>query len=376
MASLAHEVRTPLTSVIGLLDLLKTQAPDQNSRETARTAAQSADYLLGLINDLMDLSRMEGGSLTMHRRPLEVCSALVQLVEGFRPLAERRGLSLILEMPEGPIWVEADRLRFAQVVGNYITNAIKFTRRGEIRVQLEVENREDGTAKFTTRVTDTGIGIPKALQPVIFDRFVQANGEGEKDRHGAGLGLSIVAEIARLSQGTCGVESVEGKGSTFWYSVSLNLTDPVASNTSDQNHNPATPKHILVADDNPATRRILEHMLTAMGHTLETVSHGEAAVDRLIDVSTKFDLAIIDMRMPGLEGQRVIEAVRLSDGPSASIPLIAMSADHDDEDVSRVMEAGATAFLPKPFDPAHLARLISGAHAVEAFATPNIREVG
>jgi signal transduction histidine kinase/CheY-like chemotaxis protein len=327
LAAMSHEVRTPMNGVVGMTELLLTTALDDAQRQSTLTIQRSALSLLRILNDILDFSKIEAGQLAMERAPFDVRQAIDETLQLLRPQAEQRGLALHVEWsPAVPNALVGDAVRFRQLITNLVGNAIKFTPSGHITVRV---TRSAGPERLHVAVEDTGIGIASDTLPRLFEPFLQADDTTTRRFGGTGLGLAIVRRLCELMGGTCGAESVEGAGSTFWFALPLEL--------------PSVPVALPITREAPApttrTRRPM-HILVENG--VEAV----AALHR----DHPFDLVIMDWQMPELDGLEATRRVRQAEiGSNRRVPILALTANALVGDRERCLDAGMDDFLSKPF---------------------------
>lgn len=379
LANMSHELRTPFNGVLGMLTLLERTGLDASQREYVQTARHSADHLLSLLNDILDVSAMEAGKMSIHPVPVH----LPPLVEGveklMRPLAQQKGLGFAVEMPDGlPSWVEADGTRLRQIVLNLVTNAIKFSNTGTVTVR--VGRQEDGTPDrddiypLRLDVVDEGIGIDEATLTRLFERFAQGDASTSRRFGGTGLGLEISRNLARRMGGDIQACSTFGKGSTFTLTLPLALATPpkLAMPLTQPPAAASSPRElggldILVADDQMVNRKYMGALLSSMGHLPRFAETGEQAVAEVQKKPPQ--LVLMDLHMPGMDG---FEATRtLRRWPQyKDLPIVALTADVFAQTRERATEAGMNAFITKPVSIDTIQSLLA-----EMFAAPEADEV-
>lgn len=351
LANMTHELRTPMTGVIGMMDLLRgTRLTDEQDR-LLKSAKTSAGYLLAIINDILDFSKLESGKFELSPGPMDAVSMTRDVAGMLRGQAEAKGLSVTVHASTAPeVWVSGDSVRLGQVLFNLIGNAIKFTDKGAVDIFLDSEEEQEGL-RLKWRVKDTGVGIPKEQIPRLFDRFEQVDGSAtRKEQTGTGLGLAIIRELVSLMKGDILVESREGVGSEFQVSVPLPRSKKVLAET-----NAAAPAvsyglgvrlNILVAEDNMINQVIVRKLLEKEGCSVTIVENGEAAVEAATAPDAHFDIILMDVRMPIMDGPTATKIIKekLADPP----PVVALTANTLKEDVEDYLAAGMDAHVGKP----------------------------
>lgn len=349
LATMSHEIRTPMNAVIGLLELaLEDSRGGRCDTQTLQTAHDSAIGLLELIGDILDISRIESGHVTLQPVPTNLVELVRATVRVFEGNARAKGLHLHSELPAAPVWVLADPLRLKQVLSNLISNAIKFTDSGEVQASLLLPPPTDtDSLAVELSVRDTGIGISPADQARLFNTFVQA--DGPRARQGAGLGLVISRTLAELMGGTLNLQSVEGLGTKV--QVSLQLPACAAPVQADQ-HDPVLetssgPLNILVVDDYPANL-LLERQLHTLGHRVTLAENGEIALARW--QAARFDLVITDCSMPVMDGHELTRRIRSLEGERglAACRILGVTANAQAEERARCLASGMDECLFKP----------------------------
>jgi two-component system sensor histidine kinase/response regulator len=369
LARMSHEIRTPIASVVGYADLLlHGEGAVPETVEHAGSIRRNAEYLLSLLDDILDVSRIEAGRLTFTREAVDVAAMLSAVDSLLRPLAVERGLRLSVEIGPGtPRRVTADPLRLQQVLVNLGNNALKFTDRGGVTLRASFEATAP-TPWLVVAVRDTGIGIAREQLPRLFTAFTQVHGRGVARGRGTGLGLAISARLAAGLGGRLDVESALGVGSTFTLRLpvtALEADDRPATSRAPSAAEPAslpafsTPRHILVVDDNPDLHRLLERMLERLGATSRIAVNGQEALDQVAAAEAAghpFDAVLMDMQMPVLDGYDAVRALRAR---GARVPVIALTAFAMSGDAERCLAAGCDAYLQKPINFARLRAALS-----------------
>jgi PAS domain S-box-containing protein len=363
LANMSHELRTPLTSIIGFANLVGQDQPlaaaDQRRLDHIIRASRT---LLSVVNDILDLSKLEEGALDLDPAPFDLVSLVSDAVELLQPKAAEKNLQLKVRSSIGddaPIWLFGDDLRLTQVLLNLLSNAVKFTDSGEVLVSLNGASISPGMLKIEVAVEDNGIGIAKDKIESLFERFTQADGSITRRFGGSGLGLSISYRLMELMNGTLSATSELGVGSRFVISVELPISQEPRQAAPTHQHletyDADDPLRILLAEDNPANQELIRALLAPIGAEVTTVENGARALE--IAQAQSFDLILMDVQMPVLDGVSATRAIRRLDSAVARLPIIALSANVLQQDILQYEQAGFTGHVGKPIDPK---RLISG----------------
>jgi PAS domain S-box-containing protein len=364
LANITHEVRTPLNGILGMTGLaLETDLlPDQ--REYLELVKSSGEALLSLVTDVLDYSKYEAGKLRLDCVEFSVRTFLREVL---RPLALRASVSgLVFESGVDdpvPDQLIGDPMRIGQVLRNLVGNAIKFTNQGEVSVHVHAESIQGSQVTLSFSIADTGIGIPREMHRTIFEPFTQADGSTTRKYGGTGLGLSISSGLVELMDGKIWVESEPGKGSTFYFTITLELPAEQASHElarPAQNHHPTAPKRslrILVAEDNSVNQRLAARLLEREGHSVTIAESGQEAVD--LFATRPFDLILMDVQMPGLDGLQATALIREQERATGGhVPIAAMTAQAAESDRLRCLESGMDAYVTKPVHVPALLKMI------------------
>lgn len=349
LAMMSHELRTPLNALLGSADLLARTPLDPRQSDYVRMFNEAGQLMLALLNDVLDYSKIEAGQLELEPAPFSP-AAMLREVEGlWGPQAANRGLAFEVTVPEElPPMLLGDGMRLRQVLFNLVSNAIKFTASGSVRVTTQVQ-LQGGMARLAIAVTDTGIGIPQDRLAGIFSPFVQADSSMTRRFGGTGLGLSIARSLARQMDGELSASSQTGSGSTFLLEVAL----PVSGRTVEEHHASeeidAPELRVLAVDDNALNRQILAAMLDLWPVSTMWATNGVEALDIL--AQERFDVVLMDVQMPVLDGLSATRQLRASEGPNRRVPVIALTANAREEDRASCLAAGMTDFLTKPVRP-------------------------
>jgi PAS domain S-box-containing protein len=361
LANMTHEVRTPLNGILGMTALALQTELKPEQREYLELVQSSAEALLCLVNDVLDFSKHEVGKLALDCGEFSLRSLLREVL---RPLALRASVNgLTFESVvenKVPDQLIGDPLRLGQILRNLVGNAIKFTSQGKVEVRARVESVEDHRVVLGFAIADTGIGIPPEKHGAIFEPFMQADGSTTRKYGGTGLGLSIALGLVELMGGRIWVESQPGQGSTFHFTMVVQLP-PAPEEPSDRE-----PAHveragrklrILLAEDNSVNQRLATRLLEREGHVVEIAGSGQEALDRL--ERGRFDLVLMDIQMPDLDGLQATARIREKERSSGQhVPIVAMTAQAAESDRKRCLEAGMDAYVTKPVHVPELMRMI------------------
>jgi len=350
LANMSHELRTPLTSILGFADLLAASPLDDDQRRRLGRIRDAGAVLLETLNDVLDFSKLEAGGVNLERKPFDLRDLLAKTAGMFEASALAKGLELSLRIdPDCPQWLEGDRERLRQVLVNFLGNAVKFTGAGS--VTLSAARRPGalpGSARLELAVSDTGVGIPAAMLDLVFDRFAQAGPEVSRKFGGTGLGLAISREIVELMGGTIGVDSVAGQGARFWCVLELPLAAAPADRQAEASKPSDQALRLLVADDNEANRELIRALVGALGHEVHAVADGLAAVEA---ASTgAYDLILMDVHMPRMDGLAATRAIRSLMGEAASTPIVALTANVLADQIAFYRASGMDDHIGKPID--------------------------
>lgn len=351
VANVSHDLRTPMNGILGMTALALREDVSGGVRECLETIHASGETLLALINELLDLARMESGQLTLEVSDFSLRGLVEQTRRVMAPIAGDKGIDLAVRVaPELPDDYRGDRARIARVLFNLVGNAIKFTEPAEgldvARVSLEVDADPSGQVRFVVR--DTGVGIPSDRLEAIFDAFTQADGSITRRFGGTGLGLTISRQLVELMRGRIRAESTLGRGSTF--TVTLPLEPARASGERSDAVAPLprseSPARILVAEDNRVNQLVIRRLLESLGHQVRMVSDGQQAVDAVAE--ERFDLVLLDLQMPVLDGLEAARRIRAREAGGARLPLVALTAHGMESHRRETQEAGMDGYLTKP----------------------------
>ncbi|MGE0488248.1 MAG: ATP-binding protein [Vulcanimicrobiota bacterium] len=357
LATVTHELRTPLTGILGNLELLEENIRKPRDLEYLAAIHSSSKVLLYLVNDLLDLSRMEAGRLEVRAHPFEPTELLEELIAALTPVAAEKGIQLELELHDQlPQGLLGDSQRIRQILLNLVGNAIKFTSQGGVRVGVRAQTEQ--TCRLIIAVTDTGPGIAASELKSIFKPFHQLDSFESRSQGGAGLGLAIVRSLVKEMGGEVAVDSKVGEGTTFTVELELPRCE-VAERPEelDSERQPLPPARVLLVEDNPISRRVIGLQLSRMGLEVTSAADGQEALDCF--ESQDFDLVLMDCQLPVLDGYETTRRIRQSPRPEMrGLTILALTAHALEGEFERCLQAGMDDFLTKPVDSATLERVL------------------
>ncbi len=354
LATMSHEIRTPMNGVLGMIELLNRSELSDAQRENALIAKESAKSLLAILDDILDFSKLDAEQTTLESIQFDLRTVADSVVALHSIKAQEKGLQLSLAIDENlPSTITGDPTRLRQILTNLIGNAIKFTESGCIDLRI-LRQEASGTSLLRFEVKDTGIGIAPEARERIFDRFAQEDSTTTRRFGGTGLGLAICKQLVTLMGGEIGIEGERGKGSTFWFTVPERVekqTETCSIKRSAEQSNPSTVQkklRILVAEDHNTNQKVVSTFLDAAGHDVHMVNNGAEALSALN--SQPFDLILMDIFMPVMDGTLATSVIRSLDTPYKDIPIIALTANAMQGDRERYLAAGMTDYVSKPID--------------------------
>jgi len=358
-ATMSHEIRTPINGVLGMAELLEDAKLAPPHDHYARTILQSGRTLLGIVNDVLDFSKIESGNLELDRTAIDVRSSLDDAIAAHALTARRKGLRFSMELAANvPPHVRADRLRLIQILGNLVSNAVKFTEAGGVGIYVTWKAAGPrGTSILRCEVRDTGIGLSEAQMARLFEPFVQADASTSRRYGGTGLGLAIARKLAELHGGSLGATSKENEGSVFW----LEIDAPAAEGPFVAAPRPAAVNSlplqgcVLLVEDNLVNKEVASHTLRALGLSVESAANGIEAVAAY--QRHRPDLILMDCQMPEMDGFQATREIRALEGDD-NVPIIALTANALVEDRERCLQAGMNDYLAKPFNRTSLSEML------------------
>jgi signal transduction histidine kinase/ActR/RegA family two-component response regulator len=360
LATISHEIRTPLNAVTSAAHLLNGTALSESQKEYVSILLDGSEVLLGLINEVLDMSKIEAGKMVLETTDISLPGVIGKLSSLWTPKAAERGLSLQIGLaPDVPDMIRGDALRLTQILFNLVSNAVKFTAQGGVRIVVGVVDAP-GRPLLRFEVIDTGPGMAPEVVSRLFQNFEQADAGTTRRFGGTGLGLAISRRLAELMNGRLTVESQPGVGSTFRLEIPLQVSadnDAAIEVVAEADVDDRVPLSILAAEDNPVNRRLLNLLLEPMGWSLTMAENGAEAVEAA--AREAFDIILMDMQMPVMSGLEATHTIRAGAGPNAATPIVALTANAFDDQRAVWLDAGAAAFLTKPINPTLLIETIA-----------------
>jgi signal transduction histidine kinase len=373
LANMSHEIRTPLNAITGMVHLLLRDSSDAQARKRLRIVSDAAAHLLHLLDDVLDLSKIESGKLTLEHIPFDLDTLLARALDLMADRARAKGLVLKLDNTATGAQLLGDPTRLSQALINLLGNAIKFTETGSVELHCQLDRSQPAAPVLRLAVRDTGIGIAPSRLEAIFNAFEQADGSTTRRYGGSGLGLAITRHLVDLMQGELGVHSTEGQGSMFWFTARLRpalagdaqaaapgagllnsrLSAPVREDPTAEVRlrREQAGARVLLAEDNPVNQMLACELLRSTGLVVDAVDNGQDAVDHA--ARQRYALILMDVQMPGLDGLEATKAIRRLPG-MAQIPVLAMTANAYDEDRAACLAAGMNDHIAKPVMPQQL----------------------
>jgi PAS domain S-box-containing protein len=348
LASMSHEIRTPLHAIVGYTELLLDEELKGDQRRCAEHIQKASSNLLTILNDVLDLSQIEAGALELEIKAFSLEALIGNTASIVRGAAEKKGLQFrVVFDPTLQNILNGDGPRLGQILLNLLTNAIKFTHKGDITLEVRLETRTDDFENLRFSVADTGIGISKKQRPRLFKRFSQVDNTIQQRFGGTGLGLAISKQLIELMGGKIGVNSEVGRGSTFWIIVSLSRAKNLSvEHFPEVARKAVTPARILVAEDLAINQELTRSILVAAGHQVDIVTNGMEAIAAI--QAEPYDLVLMDIQMPVMDGTEATRRIRALDHPANKVPIVAMTANVLSQQIRSFKKAGMSDYIARP----------------------------
>lgn len=350
LSMMSHEIRTPLNGIVGIVHiLLQEEMKNPFQKGMVETLKFSADHLMAVVNDILDFNKINSNHVRLGQDPFDLKLLLKNLEQTFLPRSQEKGLELVFEIDSAlPPQLKGDQVRLSQIITNLIHNAVKFTEKGFVKLQVKVKEKNNNNVQLYFEVSDSGMGVSAEDQTTIFEIFTQSISEANNNNRGTGLGLAITKELIRLFGSEIKLESEIGKGSRFFFTIEFDYSNEPFTTVKMvvPEKNPKPEAHVLVVDDNTINLLLATTLLKKVDLQFETASNGQEAVDKFS--AGNFDLILMDLKMPVMNG---FDATKLIREQGATVPIIALTASAFTDEREKALENGFSAYLVKPFLP-------------------------
>ena len=359
ISSMSHEIRTPFNAVLGILELLGDTKLSKDQKQLVQTADRTSRALMRIINDVLDYARISSGSVKIVKKPFYAPDIFDDVYRLFAMQAKEKNIDLKMNASRAdPVYLAGDFGRIQQILMNFVSNAIKYTRDGSIDLIVETHERDNGKTALVCKVRDSGAGISEDKQEHLFDEFYMAEDVDIRASEGTGLGLTICKVLTKMMRGTIGVQSAPGEGSEFWVDIPLKQTEPPTESLEPSpSQISIAGKQILLAEDNPTNRLVVTRILEKQGADITVATNG---IEALTCLDAKaFDLLLTDVFMPEMGGKELVKTLRVTESPNTQIPVIALTAMGDIHEAEELKAHGIDQVILKPFNSKELIRVIA-----------------